>query len=112
MAVATDSVQTILPLVPAVHPPEKATCTMTVSFSSASYFPLSPPAIIAKGFGWPAWHLGIDGVNIRLLRWLLECAADGQRVSACVLMDFYRQIGSGEGGGNDLAEILIQMNAM
>ena len=80
----------------------------TLTFSSASYFPLSPPAIIAKGFGWPAWGLGIEGVNSRLMRWLLERLADEERVRGCVAMDFYREIG----GDESLAEILVMMNFM
>lgn len=66
---------------------------LTLSFSSASYFPLSCPTTIAKGFGWPSWGLGIEGMNSRLTRWLLEQIAEGQKVKACLPMDFYRQEG-------------------
>jgi 1-phosphatidylinositol phosphodiesterase len=27
---------------------------------------------VAKGFGWPGWKLGFEGVNARVGRWLLE----------------------------------------
>ncbi|RSH92629.1 hypothetical protein EHS25_008074 [Saitozyma podzolica] len=67
--------------------------TFTLSFSSASYFPLSCPTTIAKGFGWPSWGLGIEGMNSRLTRWLLERVVQGEKVRACVPMDFYRQEG-------------------
>ncbi|WWC58401.1 uncharacterized protein I303_100941 [Kwoniella dejecticola CBS 10117] len=80
--------------------------TFTLSYLSASYFPLSLPTIIAKGFGWPSWGLGVEGINSRMFRWLLERFADGQRVRACLAIDFYRQC-AGDAG---LAELLIQMN--
>lgn len=66
---------------------------LTLSFSSASYFPLSCPTTIAKGFGWPSWGLGIEGMNSRLTRWLLERIVQSEKVRACVPMDFYRQEG-------------------
>jgi 1-phosphatidylinositol phosphodiesterase len=77
--------------------------TLTLSFSSASYFPLSCPTTIAKGFGWPSWGLGIEGMNSRLTRWLLERVVGGEQVRACVPMDFYRQEGWP-------GEILVLMN--
>ena len=42
-------------------------------------------------------------MNSRLTRWLLERIADGEKVRACVGMDFYRQ----DGGAG---ELLILMN--
>ena len=82
----------------------------TLSYTSASYFPLSLPTFIAKGFGWPEWGLGVAGVNTRFARWLLECLSRGKRVRGCVVMDFYRQYGNGQGEG--LAELLIMMNSL
>jgi 1-phosphatidylinositol phosphodiesterase len=61
---------------------------------------------IAKGIGWPDWGLGIYGINHRFAGWLLERIAEGNKVRACVPMDFYRQ----EGGENGLAELLVSMN--
>ncbi|TFK25821.1 PLC-like phosphodiesterase [Coprinopsis marcescibilis] len=45
---------------------------LNITFLSAAGFPLALPPAIAKGFGWPAWHLGIEGVNSRVARWLIE----------------------------------------
>ncbi|WVQ85619.1 hypothetical protein IAT38_007785 [Cryptococcus sp. DSM 104549] len=90
---------TLLPS-PAVSPP------FTLSYTSASYFPLSLPTIIAKGFGWPSWGMGVEGINTRLCRWLLECIRDGKKVRGCLAMDFYRQCAGDEG----LAGLLVQMN--
>jgi len=69
---------------------------------------------MAKGFGWPSWGLGIEGINSRLLGWLLWCLRDGRRVRGVVPMDFYRQVGEdegvGEGGG--VRELLVLMNSL
>lgn len=82
---------------------------MTISFASASGFPLSPPNVIAKGFGWPAWHIGIEGINSRLEGWLVRRLAEGKKIKGIVPMDFYRQSGvNGEDGG--LRELLVLMN--
>lgn len=84
---------------------------LTISFASASGFPLSPPNVIAKGFGWPAWHLGVEGVNSRLEGWLVRQLAEGNKVKGIVPMDFYRQTGvNGEDGG--VRELLVMMNDM
>ncbi|KAL7423787.1 hypothetical protein Q5752_001371 [Cryptotrichosporon argae] len=45
---------------------------LTLSYASASDFPLAPPTWIAKGFGWPRWGLGVWGVNDRFARWLVD----------------------------------------
>ncbi|WVO13141.1 hypothetical protein L204_100753 [Cryptococcus depauperatus] len=78
----------------------------TLSYTTASNFPLSLPTLIAKGFGWPSWGLGVEGINSRLYRQLLEWMVDGKRVRGCLPMDFYRQCAGEEG----LASLLIQMN--
>ncbi|WVW82072.1 hypothetical protein I302_104077 [Kwoniella bestiolae CBS 10118] len=91
-------------LTPTLNPPPSP--TFTLSFFTASYFPLSLPTIIAKGFGIPSWGLGVEGVNSRMCKWLLERMANGERVRACLPMDFYRQCAGEEG----LAELLVQMN--
>jgi 1-phosphatidylinositol phosphodiesterase len=46
--------------------------TLGITYFSAASFPLSLPPVIAKGFGWPAWGLGVEGVNIKLGAWLLD----------------------------------------
>jgi len=82
----------------------------TLSYTSASYFPLSLPTIIAKGFGWPDYGLGVYGINTRLMRWILERLASGEKVRGCCIMDFYRQTGATERDGEGLAEVLVMMN--
>lgn len=44
---------------------------LAISFLSAASFPLSLPPTIARGFGWPKFGLGVEGVNSRVGRWLL-----------------------------------------
>ncbi|ODN84217.1 hypothetical protein L202_00216 [Cryptococcus amylolentus CBS 6039] len=82
--------------------------SFTLSYTSASYFPLALPTTIAKGFGWPAWGLGVEGINTRLCRAILEWMADGKRIRGCLAMDFYRQCAGIEG----LAGLLVQMNSI
>ncbi|KAK7037457.1 hypothetical protein VNI00_010949 [Paramarasmius palmivorus] len=57
-------------------PPETETVadkeTLSITFFSASSFPLAAPPTIAQGFGWPKWGLGVEGVNSRLGKWLLD----------------------------------------
>jgi 1-phosphatidylinositol phosphodiesterase len=95
--------QLVSHLSPTTRPPTEP--TFTLSYTSASYFPLSCPTTIAKGFGFPSWGFGVEGMNSRFTRWLLRLIAEGKRVSACVPMDFYRQDGWA-------AELLILMNVL
>ncbi|OCF38558.1 hypothetical protein I317_07668 [Kwoniella heveanensis CBS 569] len=92
-----------------------ANTPFTLSYTSASYFPLSLPTIIAKGFGYPSWNFGVEGINIRFCRYLLGLIRDGKRIRATVAMDFYRQSNGGGlsvGDGNDLADLLVLMNVV
>ncbi|KAK8865752.1 hypothetical protein IAR55_000899 [Kwoniella newhampshirensis] len=95
-------------LTPTLTPPISPHPPFTLSFTSASYFPLSFPTVIAKGLGFPSWGFGVEGINSRLCRWLLECmaAGEGKRVRGCLPIDFYRQCAGDEG----LAGMLVQMN--
>ena len=45
--------------------------TLSISFTSASSIPLALPPVIARGFGWPEWGLGFEGVNDLVGKWLL-----------------------------------------
>ncbi|ORX34208.1 PLC-like phosphodiesterase [Kockovaella imperatae] len=81
--------------------------SFTLSFASASNFPLALPTTMAKGFGWPSWGVGVRGINSRLSYWLLERICAGQKVKACILFDFYRQTGESDA---DLASIMTAMN--
>jgi 1-phosphatidylinositol phosphodiesterase len=51
--------------------------TLAITYFSAALIPLALPPIIAKGFGWPAWGFGMEGVNSRLGAWLLDKLAGG-----------------------------------
>ncbi|WOO80002.1 1-phosphatidylinositol phosphodiesterase [Vanrija pseudolonga] len=79
----------------------------TISFASASRFPMAPPQWMAKGVGFPTWGLGVDGVNGRVTKWLLEQAAAGKRPRATLLTDFYHQAGDGSAS---IAELLVALN--
>jgi 1-phosphatidylinositol phosphodiesterase len=83
---------------------------LLISYASASGYPLAPPFAIAKGFGWPEWGFGIEGVNSRLEGWLVRQLKDGKKVRRIVPMDFYRQTGSGDEGG--ICELLVMMNLL
>ena len=55
-----------------IIPPTTVQPTLAITYFSAALFPLALPPIIAKGFGWPAWGLGVEGVNSKLGTWLLD----------------------------------------
>jgi 1-phosphatidylinositol phosphodiesterase len=88
-----------------------ADTTLTISYASASGYPLSPPFAIAKGFGWPAWGFGIEGVNSRLEGWLARQLSEGRKVKGIVPLDFYRQDGLGREDGG-VMELLVLMNTL
>ena len=56
--------------------------TLAVTYFSAAFFPLALPPVIAKGFGWPAWGLGVEGVNSKLGTWLLDKLAGAEADTA------------------------------
>ncbi|EPQ58546.1 PLC-like phosphodiesterase [Gloeophyllum trabeum ATCC 11539] len=82
--------------------------TLTITYFSAAS-PLALPPTIARGFGWPSIGLGIEGVNSRVGRWVLDMlsqdsrdqrredlekshqrsSTDGPRIRGWALMDFY-----------------------
>ena len=78
------------------HPPIP---TLAISFLSAASFPFAFPPTIARGLGWPKIGLGVEGVNARFARWLMEILSgdhddihggrDKPRVCGWALMDFY-----------------------
>ncbi|KAF8352251.1 PLC-like phosphodiesterase [Amanita rubescens] len=45
---------------------------LPITYFSAASFPLAFPTVVAQGFGWPQLGLGVEGVNSRFGRWLLE----------------------------------------
>lgn len=46
--------------------------TLGITYFSAALIPFALPPVVAKGFGWPAWGLGVEGVNSKLGAWLLD----------------------------------------
>jgi 1-phosphatidylinositol phosphodiesterase len=43
---------------------------LSITFLSASS-PLALPPLVARGFGWPSWKIGVEGVNSRVGKWVL-----------------------------------------
>ncbi|KAF5373112.1 hypothetical protein D9758_001527 [Tetrapyrgos nigripes] len=103
--------------------PSDSTPTLSFSYFSAASFPFSMPPIIAQGFGWPKWGLGIEGVNSRLARWVLgglsgegpasanACERKGifgnggePRIRGWAMMDYYSSPAEG------LVPLLIECN--
>lgn len=99
--------------------------SLSISFLSASSFPFALPSMVAKGVGLP--RVGIEGMNTRFARFLLDHLAEGQTctnaaphdkahgfeggdgspditLSGWVLMDFYTQ------PNVDLAPLLVECN--
>jgi 1-phosphatidylinositol phosphodiesterase len=79
-------------------PEDPPTPSLAITFFSAASFPLAFPPTIARGFGWPKVGLGVEGVNARVGRWLMNMLAgesqDVQsrkepRIRGWALMDFY-----------------------
>lgn len=53
--------------------------TLAISFFSASNFPFALPSTCACGFGWPEWGIGVEGINSRFVRWLLDQLSSSAR---------------------------------
>ncbi|KAK0502687.1 PLC-like phosphodiesterase [Armillaria luteobubalina] len=95
-----------------VHPPADTQPwkTLSITFFSAASFPLATPPAVAQGFGWPRWGLGVEGVNSRVGRWLLDLLSDTEpkpaqvRLRGWALMDFYSD------PEHALAELLVECN--
>jgi 1-phosphatidylinositol phosphodiesterase len=104
-------------------PPDGVRPTLSIVYTSASSFPWAAPKTIAQGFGWPKWGLGVEGVNSRVGRWILEALSstsgdnvEGEkytewnlslsehRLRGWVLMDFYDR------PEHDLVELLVECN--
>lgn len=75
-------------LPPPVDPP---TPSLAITFFSASSFPLAFPPTIARGFGWPKIGFGVEGVNARVARWLMNMLEEKEepRIRGWAFMDFY-----------------------
>lgn len=98
-----------------IHPPANTQLrkTLSITFFSAASFPLATPPAVAQGFGWPRWGLGVEGVNSRVGRWLLDLLSDTELKSTIgaevtlrgwALMDFYSD------PEHALADLLVECN--
>jgi len=82
-----------------VEPPvEPSIPTLSISYFSAASFPLALPPTVARGFGWPSFGLGVEGVNSRVGSWLLNILTPERpfkkgevetRIRGWTFMDFY-----------------------
>jgi 1-phosphatidylinositol phosphodiesterase len=93
-------------------------------FSAASAFAFPPT--VAKGFGWPKWGLGVEGVNSKLGAWLLdklggsavdvskldgvderqrEAVTEEPRIRGWTFLDYYS-----EPEGGNLIPLLVECN--
>ena len=91
-------------LLPPAHDPPMP--SLAITYFSASSFPLAPPPTIARGFGWPKWGLGIEGVNARLGKWLLEQFSqkrEDARIRGWAFLDFYAE-------PDDVVPLLVECN--
>lgn len=112
----------LLPPVDSLQP------VLPVTYFSAASFPLAFPPMVAKGFGWPKWGLGVEGVNRKLGGWLLdklggnaaaasasksdgvdekqrEIVAEDPRIRGWTFLDYYS-----EPAGGDLIPLLVECN--
>ncbi|KAF5379866.1 hypothetical protein D9757_007180 [Collybiopsis confluens] len=46
--------------------------TLSIVYTSAASFPFAAPKTVALGFGWPKIGLGVEGINSRVGKWLLD----------------------------------------
>ncbi|KAF8919261.1 PLC-like phosphodiesterase [Mucidula mucida] len=81
-------------LLPPPPPPAQGDIdqTLSITFFSAAAFPLAMPPTIAQGFGWPKWGLGVEGVNSRVGKWLLDMVtgeSEEVRLRGWALMDYF-----------------------
>ncbi|KAI0637437.1 PLC-like phosphodiesterase [Trametes polyzona] len=74
---------------------------LNITFFSAASFPFAFPPTVAKGLGWPRWGFGIEGVNGRVCKWLLDhlsedgtngkTAGEDVRIRGWAFMDYYAE---------------------
>lgn len=99
-------------LLPLDHEPMPS---LAITFFSAASFPRALPPIVARGFGWPRLGLGIEGVNARAGKWLVDqlggnCengdleGSEPLRIRGWALIDFY------EDAENAVVPLLIECN--
>ncbi|KAF9553828.1 PLC-like phosphodiesterase [Agrocybe pediades] len=116
-----------------IPPSDASQPILPITYFSAASFPLAFPPTVAKGFGWPKWGLGIEGVNSRLGAWLLdqlggsqqsavqiarsdgcedeklrenkEAVAEEPRIRGWTFLDYYA-----EPEGGDIVPLLVECN--
>ncbi|KAF8968324.1 PLC-like phosphodiesterase [Flammula alnicola] len=106
-------------------PTDVAQPLLPITYFSAASFPLAFPPTVAKGFGWPKWGLGVEGVNSKFGAWLLDklggstsvsspttkdgkqeqAAAEEPRIRGWNFLDYYS-----EPEGGDLVPLLVECN--
>ena len=93
-------------------PEEEKTSNLNITFFSAASFPLAFPPTIARGFGFPKIGLGVEGVNSRVGKWLIDFLSSdgddenqGKRIRGWTLMDFYS-----DPEGNGIVPLLVECN--
>jgi len=98
--------KTQLSMEPLLPPPADVTQpVLSISYFSASSFPLATPAVVSTGFGWPSIGFGIEGVNSRIAHFLVAALKENTMLRAWTLMDFYdKPVGSG------VVPLLIECN--
>jgi len=77
---------------------------LSITYFSAASFPFAAPPVVAQGVGWPSFGLGIEGVNSRVGRWLLDRLAEDERLSGWALMDYFST------PGKTLGPLLAEFN--
>ncbi|KAA1477106.1 PLC-like phosphodiesterase [Dentipellis sp. KUC8613] len=94
---------------------------LSITYFSASSFPLAAPTVVSTGFGWPSIGLGVDGVNTLVGRWLLDMfsghedagargvekrdVTDGPKLRGWTFMDFFT-----EPVGSEVVPLLVECN--
>ncbi|KAL0947516.1 hypothetical protein HGRIS_013615 [Hohenbuehelia grisea] len=92
------STQILLP--PPNNPPMPV---LSITYFSAASFPLAFPPTIAHGFGWPKAGLGVEGVNSRIGKWLLDqLGSDVERSEAPAASEKEKQDFDGPSGVDDV----------
>ncbi|KAJ7853637.1 PLC-like phosphodiesterase [Mycena olivaceomarginata] len=93
------------------QPADKRGLVLPISYFSASSFPLAAPQTVSQGFGWPRWGLGVEGVNSRMGKWVLDRLSEGGEkekgepfIHGWTFMDYYEE------PQNDLVPLLVEFN--
>ncbi|KAI0059056.1 PLC-like phosphodiesterase [Artomyces pyxidatus] len=108
-------------------PPTDASSSpvLSITYFSASSFPFATPTVVSTGFGWPSFGFGVEGVNSRVARFLLDSIAhavdnrahnmhdkspsgtitSGPQIRGWTFMDFFD-----EPVGNGLVPLLVECN--